>query len=231
MLAPFPDRGRVFEHVVRVAPAEVGPEGAAHLDAIAHWLQDAAFLDVLDAGLAEARSWIVRRTTLTIGRLPAFAEQLTVRTACSGVGGSVAVRRTSIAGEQGASAEAEATWVAVDPDSRLPARLGESFHNVYGESAAGRRSSSKLRHAPPPDDADRIDWVFRAADLDLAGHVNNAVYWQIAEQHLPGPLRGTIEIEYRAGAGAGPATVLAADGMLWVLDAVGELSASIRAGF
>jgi acyl-ACP thioesterase len=208
----------------------VGPGGAAHLDSIARWLQDAAFLDVLDAGLAEARAWIVRRTTLEIEQLPAFAEQLTVHTACSGVGGSVAARRTSIAGDQGANVEAEATWVEVDPGSRLPVRLSEGFHAVYGESAGGRRASSKLRHPPPPQEGtERAEWAFRTADLDLAGHVNNAAYWRIAEQHLRGTDDGSIEIEYRAGADAGPATILAADRMLWVLDGAGELSASIRA--
>jgi acyl-ACP thioesterase len=232
VLTPFPERGRTFKHGHRVGPAEVDPEDAAHLDAIAHWLQDVAFLDVLDADLAEAHSWIVRRTTLAIQRRPVFAEQLSVRTACSGVGGSVAARRTSITGENGARVEAEAIWVQIDPETRLPARLGERFHAVYAESAGGRRASPRLRHPGPPEDAgtvERCPWMFRAADLDLAGHVNNAVYWQLAEQHLAGAAEpGAIEIEYRTGAGPGPATVLRGVEMLWVLDGSGELSASVR---
>jgi hypothetical protein len=50
------------------------------------------------------------------------------------------------------------------------------------------------------------------ADLDLAGHVNNAVYWEALEDELVArePEAGLeAEIEHRAAAGAGEATVLA----------------------
>ena len=230
MLAPEPERGRVFEHSALVGPADVDAEGRAHLDAIAGWLQDAAFADLVDAGLVETAAWIVRRTLVQVERRPEFCENLSLRTFCSGTAKSVAGRRTSIRGDRGARIEAEATWVQVDQATRTPTRLGDRFFAVYGESAGTARAGSRLRHPGPPDQAEPIKWEFRAADIDLAGHVNNTVYWQIAEQHLPGVTDAEqIEIEFRDGAGPGPATVLRAPGMLWVLGRDRKLGASIRA--
>lgn len=234
MMAPLPERGRIYQHRQAVGPADVGPSGLAHLDALARWLQEAAFADALDAGLAESAVWVIRRTLIRIERRPEFAERLTLRTFCSGVANSVAERRTSIAGDRGAAVEAEAIWVQVDPKTRMPARFSAEFLELYSESAGGRRARSRLRHPSPADASDRaerVPWTFRAADLDIAGHVNNAVYWQIVEEHLDGAAEAPeVEIEFRGGAEAGEAALLAdsASGMLWVLGPSGEPSASVR---
>ncbi len=103
---------------------------------------------------------------------------------------------------------------------------------VYEESAAGRRPSTRLHHpAEPAPDAERMDWTFSAADMDLAGHVNNAVYWRILEEssapsgRTNGPLR--LEAEYRGGIVAGPATVARSGGQFWVLDGEGAVAATL----
>jgi acyl-ACP thioesterase len=81
----------------------------------------------------------------------------------------------------------------------------------------------------PPDGAHRARWVFRVADLDLADHVNNAVYWQVLEERLadaaPEPL--DAEIEHRAAADVGQATVLTDGASLWIADGSGEVLASL----
>jgi acyl-ACP thioesterase len=107
------------------------------------------------------------------------------------------------------------------------------FKAVYGPSAAGRRVRARLRHrGQPPDgpDGGAAPWRFRAADLDLAGHVNNAVYWQALEEELAGngarePL--DAEIEHRAPAGVGEAAILRDGHMLWIAGADGEVLASL----
>jgi hypothetical protein len=97
----------------------------------------------------------------------------------------------------------------------------------------GRRVRARLRHPPlPPAGAAVRPWHFRGADLDLAGHVNNAVYWEALEDELVAsePQAGIeAEIEYRAPAGAGEATVLADGPMRWIADPAGAVVATLTA--
>lgn len=169
---------------------------------------------------------------MRIERLPRFSEQLQLRTWCSGVAKSVAERSTSITGDLGAAVEVEAIWVHIDPESRRPARLPPTFADAYGLSAAGRRPRSSLRHPPaPPTDAERLQWAFSRADVDIFGHVNNAMYWRVAEEHLQLDRvtdgGGVLEAEYRAGIGTGPATIHRSGEMLWISGAGGEVAATL----
>lgn len=190
--------------------------------------------DGLDARVLAQSAWILRRATIRIDRIPVFAESLELRTWCSGVAKSVAERSTTISGDRGAAVEVETIWVHVDPVARRPTRLPPEFHAVYGASAAGNRPRSSLRHpATPPDDSHAFDWTFTRADIDIAGHVNNTVYWRIAEEYLDGAAPGAEAValvaEYRSGIGAGPARVHRAGGMLWVSDSSGAVVATLSA--
>ena len=234
LVAP-PADGRVFRHPVAAGLADVAPSGRARLDAIARWLQDAALADVVDSGLDGGGVWVLRRLRLRVERFPRFGDALDVATFCSGTGALVAERRSTVrpaGGGDGAPAvEALALWVHLDPDGARPRPLPEGFEAVYGATAAGRRVRARLRHpADPPDGATMSPWRFRAADLDLAGHVNNAVYWQVLEEELvaaepPGPL--DAEIEYRAAGDVGEAVVAVGDGMRWI-SAGADVLATVR---
>jgi acyl-ACP thioesterase len=233
-LVPPPADGRVFRHPVAAGLADVAPSGRARLDAIARWLQDAALADVVDSGLDGGGVWVLRRLRLCVARFPRFGDALEVRTFCSGTGALVAERRSTVADDDGGdpAVEALALWVHLDPDGARPRALPEGFETVYGATAAGRRVRARLRHQPgePPADAPARPWRFRAADLDLAGHVNNAVYWQVVEEELVAaePAGGLdVEIEHRAAGDVGDAVVLAGDGMRWVA-AGGEVLATVR---
>ncbi len=57
---------RRFAHADRVLLADATPDGRARLDALARWLQDAAYLDVADAGLGEGAAWVVRRSRVEV---------------------------------------------------------------------------------------------------------------------------------------------------------------------
>lgn len=221
--------GRRFTLERRAGPADVAADGHAHLEAIARWLQDAAYSDGVDAGLGHSSGWIVRRIELELDQRPRFGEQLEIQTWCSGVAASVAERSSAIAGSDGAAVQARAIWVHIDIDSRRPARVTDEFLAVYGESAAGVRPRTSLRHPrQPPEDGEPQTWEFAAADLDFAGHVNNAVYWRLAEQYLPtgeDPVR--LEAEYRAGIGAGPAKLQIGESMLWVAAPEGEIAGTL----
>ena len=237
----------MFRHSVAAGLTDVAPSGRVRLDAIARWLQDAALADVVDSGLDGDGVWVLRRLRLRVARFPRFGEALEVATFCSGTGALVAERRSTvrIGGVSGdpdggsgtdpggeAVVEALALWVHLDPDGTHPRPLPDGFEAVYGAAAAGRRVRARLRHpAEPPDGAPGRPWQFRAADLDLAGHVNNSVYWQVLEEDLVAvdSVAGVdAEIEHRAAGDAGDAVIVAgADGMRWIR-AGDEVLATVR---
>jgi len=238
MVAPV--AGRVFERTARPGFADCAPTGRARLDCIARWLQDVAYADVADAGLAQSAVWVVRRTRIHVRRWPRFGEEFELATFCSGLGRMWAQRRTTVSGG-GAAVETVALWVHLDPRTWRPVPLSEAEQEVYGTAAAGRRVTARLRHPSPPADAPRATWTFRATELDIAAHVNNAAYWQPLEHELlalPGPEPEAIdaEIEFRTPAQAGDMLLIAdgqplrAGAMRWIASAPGEVHASIQVG-
>lgn len=185
--------------------------------------------------MSRETAWILRRTSVASERLPRFGEGLELRTRCTGMAKSVAERTTTIAGDAGASLETVAIWVHLDAELRRPARLPQEFLAAYEESAAGNRPRSSLRHpAEPPADAEESGWRFARADVDYAGHVNNTMYWRVAEELLGverfADAPAAFEAEYRAGLGAGAARVHRLGGSLWVCDEEGVVAATITVG-
>lgn len=230
-LVPLPERGRVFEGEASAGLGDVSPVGRARLDTLARWLQDVAFDDIRDAGLAETGVWVVRKARVLVRRFPALREPVRLWTFCSGIGPRWAERRTVVRGEHGAEVEAGALWVHLDPRTGAPSRLVERYQELYAEAANGRVARGRLRHPAPPDDgsAERAPWTFRRSDLDPADHVNNAAYWEVVEERLGDPERVDAEIEYRDAGQAGSATVLRAGPMTWIASGDGAtLHASIR---
>lgn len=227
-----PSGGRVFEWPARPGFADCAPSGRLRLDSLARWLQDVAYADVEDAGLAEKAVWVVRRTRISVKRFPRFGEEFELATFCSGMGRMWAERRTTIsrAGSEESDVEAVALWVHLDPVRWRPMPFGEGEFELYWASAAGRRVTARLRH-PAPTSIERSSiWLFRSTELDLAGHVNNAAYWEPLEDDLlagPDPEAVDAEIEFRTPAQAGVKRLLRAGPRLWVVDRGGEVHASI----
>lgn len=228
-----PQHGRVFTHRARVGLADVAPSGRARLDALARWLQDAAWADVADSGVDDDGVWIVRRVRVEVARFARFDERLAVDTFCSGTAPLWAERRSTVRGEDGALVEVAALWVHLDSAGARPQRLPAGFDAVYGAAANGRRVKARLRHpAAPPAAAAPRDWAFRAADLDLARHVNNSAYWAALEEELvrADPAEPfAAEIEHRAPADAGHARVHAAGEHRWI-SAGATVLATLRLG-
>jgi acyl-ACP thioesterase len=236
-LVPEPSSGRVFERRLRPGIADVlgdGRVGRARLDAIARWLQDIAYLDLLDAGLDSRGAWVVRRCRIRVETFPSFGEELELRTFCSGIGRFCAERRTIVRGPS-ALIETVALWIFLEIETWRPLRLPPDVVAAYSEAAGGRGAGVRLRHPEPPEGAERADWEFRVSDLDLAGHINNSHYWSPLEAHMaaagPAPQSIDAEIEHRAPAQPGPALLLRDGSSIWVAAPDGELHASIlRAG-
>jgi acyl-ACP thioesterase len=210
--------------------ADAGAAGRCRLDAMARWLQDIAYADLVDAGFEGRGAWIVRRTRIRVESFPRFGEQLALRTFCSGIGRFSAERRTTIRGETGA-VETVSLWICLDPDRGRPMRFPPDFVAVYEESAGGRDANVRLRHPEPPSDAERSPWHFRAAELDPAGHINNSHYWTPLDEELAGgddPESIDAEIEYRDPAMPGEVVLLREGSSMWIAAPDGgEIHASV----
>jgi acyl-ACP thioesterase len=210
--------GRSFDQAMRPGIADADGNGRCRLDAIARWLQDIAYADLVDAGFEGRGAWIVRRTRIRVESFPRFGEDLVLHTFCSGIGRFSAERRTSIRGET-AALETVALWVCLDPERGRPMRFPPDFVSIYEESAAGRDANVRLRHPDPPEGAKPSAWSFRASELDPAGHINNSHYWTPLEEELASgaqPDSIDAEIEYRDPAMPGEVEVLRDGSSLWI---------------
>lgn len=230
-LVAHPGAGRRFEQPVVVGLADAAPSGRVRLDALARWLQDVAMADVVDAGLGAAALWVVRRTRLAVTTFPRFGETASAVTFCSGVGRMWAQRRTTIATPGGALVEAVALWVHLDPRSLRPTPFSERELALYGPSAAGREIKARLRHAAPPEGVASRPWTFRATELDVADHINNAAYWAVVEDELLArpaePAAIDAEVEFRTPAQPGAHAVLSDGAQRWVTAPDGTVHASV----
>jgi len=174
--------------------------GRLRLDAVARFLQDVAIEDVSETGWGTPEHlWFIRRIRLEVREPFLLDREVELVTWCSGLAAIAAGRRWSVSGDAGGRIEVDSVWIHLDADQR-PARI-EGF-DVYAEATGGRGVSTRLELTAPGDGAERRPWALRSSDVDLHGHVNNAVHWQAVEEVLPAlgvdprlPLRA--ELDYR----------------------------------
>lgn len=231
-LLPHPGAGRAFEQTTIAGLADAAPGGRVRFDALARWLQDAALNDVVDAGMGGVALWVVRRSRLRVTRFPRFGDVATIRTWSSGTGRMWAQRRTTIAVAGESLVDAVALWVHLEPETGRPFPLTPAELEIYAPSAAGREVKARLRHLAPPTSATSTDWPFRATELDIADHINNAAYWSPLEAELltapDEPTRADVEIEHKTPAQPGPHHFLTSGAHRWIVDAA---SGEVRASF
>jgi len=165
---------------VRLADRDVA--GRVRLDAVARLLQDAAIDDVQETGWGVPdHVWVVRRIRVDV-HAPLLRDRgVELATWCSGVASIAAGRRWSVLGDAGGRIEVDSVWIHLDPSLR-PARIGD--FGPYAAAAAGRAVSTKFELPSLPAAVARSPWQLRSADLDVHGHLNNAVYWQAVEDRL-----------------------------------------------
>jgi acyl-ACP thioesterase len=78
-----------------------------------------------------------------------------------------------------------------------------------------------------------VPWLFRATDCDVAGHVNNAAYWEPLEDELlrrEDPRSLDVEIEFRTPAQPGEKLIVRGGRRRWIVALGGETHATIMVG-
>jgi len=211
-----PPGSRSVTRTRSVRLGDVAASGRVRLDALARYLQDVAADDGDEVGVGGAGAWVLRRGALRFDELPRFRETVELTTFCSGAGPRWAERRTTVRVAGRIAVESAAVWVHVDPAGR-PTALEPWFHKHYGMAARDRRVSARLHLPAPPPEAQRAAWPLRTADLDVLGHVNNAIAWAAVEDELArraplgdgsAPRLVGATIEYRAAIDPGEAPEL-----------------------
>ena len=239
---------RRFEMRQPVRLGDATRDGRLRLDALARYLQDVATEDTAEVDMPKDRGWVLRKMTWEIGRLPTIYEDLVLETRCTGVGGRWAERTTTLSGVDGLNDDrsglrhgvlitARAVWVSIEMATGIPQALSPEFFAAYGDAIRAQKVSARLSHPAPPADGIRTPWPLRSTDLDVFGHVNNAIYWVPIEDYLEGSGRGrrvmAATIEFGSGIDPGDRCDLVVDEMgdeLAVWFVVGDsVRASIRA--
>ncbi len=229
---PRPVHGRTFTGRRRIRLADLDERGRMRLDAVARFLQDVAIEDVSETGWGTPEHlWFIRRIRLEVREPFLRDREVELVTWCSGLAAIAAGRRWSVIGDAGGRIEVDSVWIHLDADQR-PARI-EGF-DVYAEATAGRGVSTRLELSAPGDGASRRPWPLRASDVDLHGHVNNAVHWQAIEDALrnspvdaSAPL--VAELDYRDPVDLADSVELLVDGDGHVLRIGLAVAESLRA--
>jgi acyl-ACP thioesterase len=236
---PPPQAERVFSRERPIRLSDMDASGRLRLDAVARYLQDVATDDVDETGWgAPDHLWVVRWYRIEVVAPFLRDRRVELTTWCSALAPAAAGRRTSVSGDAGGRIEADSAWIHLDPGGR-PARL--SGFAVYAGAAEGRRTSTRLVLPDPPAGSRRTPWQLRSSDVDLMGHLNNAVYWAAVEHRLAAsgidpaqPLRTLLE--YRAPIDLGDDVKLvdvAADGRMdvaFLVDGTPRAAARVEQG-
>lgn len=226
-LSGAPDDTPIGTAVRTVFAGDVGRDGRFRLDGVLRFLQDVAGEQLRAVG-GIGPAWVVRRCLIEVRHPARLHEDLTLHTWCSGVGRCWIERRTTMDGGRGACIEAVALWVHIDASTGRPQSVPSDALGRLG-GAGLRAVDPRLGHDPlVPPTAGRVPWHVRAADLDVLGHVNNAIAGAAVEEALaittpPGSAPTQVELEYRRPLGPGDDVAVVVDAesagtlRLWVL--------------
>jgi acyl-ACP thioesterase len=160
------------------------------LNGLVRALQDVAWIHAAHLGhgyedlIKHDTLWVLTRQKLRMRAWPAWGDDMVLRTWVRPITGPVAYRDCEVLVDGVVVGEATSVWLTLDRHTRRPVRLS------LGEDKPHTRAEGVLDLEPeriPVRDglaeAGRVP--VRIGDLDLNGHVNNAVYAQWCLDSLP----------------------------------------------
>ena len=181
--------GPVYTAHVTVRHDELDRFGRLHPGVYLRYLAHAAVEASAAAGCDGAwyaragAMWLVRRSTLAVARPARAGERLAIRTWVEDFRRVRSHRRYAVQAADGAPVlDALTDWVYVDVESGRPRRVPRELETAFGfEAGNGRGRDPWSAPAAPPAPAQGAHRV-RACEVDSIGHVNNAVYLDVATQ-------------------------------------------------
>jgi acyl-ACP thioesterase len=213
------NEGRHFSRQRPIRISDCGPDGHLRLDGVARYLQDVGTDDWDDVGTGSSFAWVARRTALRLapgGRWPKLGEDVQLITWCGGTGAAWAERRTNLIVDGELMIETASLWVPVNASGQ-PQRIPQSFIDLYGIAAQGRKVPGRVERSVPPDGATSQLWALRRSDIDVIDHVNNAALWQAVNEIVGGPVEYAVLTFHGAVFESDHVSLVTAVGQLWLV--------------
>ena len=193
---------RVFKSRRRVRVGDCDQNGIVRVDAIARYLQDIGYDDTDDIGVGDGGYWVARSISMNFpdaADWPKRNEWIDLETFCGGVGRAFAQRIVNVYVDGILKTQASTDWVCVNETGKpiaIPNWLLEAYPQAKPAKAARSLEIINLED----NFEGRIEpWYLRASDLDINGHVNNAVAFNAIyeiSQLLKAPTPQNVLIEY-----------------------------------
>jgi medium-chain acyl-[acyl-carrier-protein] hydrolase len=208
----MPESASSWREAFRVRSYEVDPGGAASIQTICNYLQEAAGSHARALGVSvehlvhEQIVWMLSRFVVEIDVYPRWRDTVTVETWPSGVEGLFAHREFILTGADGdVIGRAASAWLLVDVLRRRPVRMPAYIVSLKLPHRE-RVLVDPFRRIPVPDQvAHEQSFRVRFADIDVNRHVNNVRYIEWAIEGLPpelleGSRPRRVEVSYRSEA-------------------------------
>ncbi len=202
-LVPSPQEGIGFATAWPVRAGDVDPYNRVRLDAVARYLQDAAWEEMQSSFFHRTDPvWVVRRTVVDVVRPILWPDRVELRRWCSAMSTRWTNMRVRITSERGGLIETEGFWINLNESTNMPTRISDEGLAYLAASTDETRLRWRpwLTDAIPPESDTDLPFPVRATDIDQYNHVNNAMYWQAVEHYLidhpklvAGPHRAVIE--------------------------------------
>ena len=158
---------------------------AVYLRYLAHAAVEASTAAGYDAAwyAAAGAMWLVRRSSFTLADPARAEDRLAIRTWVEDFRRVRSHRRYVVPGVDGGHRlDALTDWVYVDAASGRPRRVPPELEAAFGAAGVASRARESWSGPPPPAAPAVGVHRVRACEVDTIGHVNNAVYLDLAAQ-------------------------------------------------
>jgi acyl-CoA thioester hydrolase len=179
----------VYTAQVTVRHDELDRFGRVHPGVYLRYLAHAAVEASTAAGYdaawyaAAGAMWLVRRSTFELADPARAEERLAIRTWVEDFRRVRSHRRYAVHGADGRLCmDALTDWVYVDAGTGRPRRVPADLEAAFGVAVGSGRERESWNGPPPPTAPALGSHRVRACEVDTIGHVNNAVYLDLAGQ-------------------------------------------------